>query len=332
MPDLTKNNGHSESYGFELLRSETIEELNAQAHIWRHIATGAHLLSIENEDENKVFGITFRTPPADSTGLPHILEHSVLGGSKKYPLKEPFVQLLKGSLKTFLNAMTYPDRTVYPVASTNLQDFYNLVEVYLDAVLHPLITPYHLLQEGWHYELESLDGPLTYKGVVFNEMKGAYSSPDSLLYRTSQRSLFPDTAYGLDSGGDPRAIPNLTYAQFKEFHTTYYHPSNAFIYFYGDDDPTARLRILDEYLRDYQAAPVEATVALQPPFNAPQSVTAAYGVDAGSPEAKKAFIQLNWLLPEFDDPTLMMALSILSYALVSTQASPLRKRGWNKRW
>src|SRR5918994_3919165 len=217
------------THGFELVREQIIPELNSTALLYRHVKTGAELLSLSNDDENKVFGISFRTPPPDSTGIAHILEHSVLGGSKKYPLKEPFVQLVKGSLKTFLNAMTYPDRTVYPVASTNLQDFYNLVDVYLDAVLNPLITPHHLDQEGWHYELESVDAPLKYKGVVFNEMKGAYSSPDGVLYRSSQQALFPDNGYGLDSGGDPAVIPQLTYEQFKQFHTTYYHPSNALI-------------------------------------------------------------------------------------------------------
>jgi Zn-dependent M16 (insulinase) family peptidase len=167
--------------------------VNTQARLWRHVQTGAELLSLENDDENKVFGITFATPPADSTGIAHILEHSVLGGSQKYPLKEPFVELVKGSLNTFLNAFTSPDRTSYPVASTNLQDFYNLVDVYLDAVFHPLLTPHHLDQEGWHYELERPEEPLVYRGVVFNEMKGVYSSPDSLLYRASQRALFPTT-------------------------------------------------------------------------------------------------------------------------------------------
>lgn len=313
------------TYGFELLRDEPVAEINTRARLYRHTATGAQLLSLENDDENKVFGITFRTPSADSTGVAHILEHSVLGGSQKYPLKEPFVELIKGSLKTFLNAMTYPDRTVYPVASTNLQDFYNLVDVYLDAVLHPLLTHYHLDQEGWHYELERADKPLRYKGVVFNEMKGAYSSPDNLLYRTSQQSLFPDNAYGFDSGGDPAVIPELTYAQFTRFHRTYYHPSNALIYFYGDDDPMERLRILDGYLSSYQAQPVDGMVALQPSFAAPRRVTRPYSVDGAGDNAPKSFVQLNWLLPEGDDPTLVMALSLLSYALIGTQASPLRK-------
>ena len=222
-------------HGFDLVREEYVSELDTNAALFRHRLTGADLLSLENSDENKVFCISVRTPPPDSTGVAHILEHAVLGGSQKYPLKEPFVQLVKGSLKTFLNALTYPDRTVYPVASQNLQDFYNLIDVYVDAVFHPLITPEHLKQEGWHYELEAADAPLTYKGVVFNEMKGVYSSPDSLLYRASQRSLFPDNAYGFDSGGDPQVIPRLTYQQFRSFHAKYYHPCNTLICFHGDD-------------------------------------------------------------------------------------------------
>ena len=257
-------------HGFELCREETIVELQTVAQIYRHVQTGAEFLSMSNDDENKVFGVAFRTPPADSTGIAHIMEHAVLAGSEKYPLKEPFVQLIKGSLKTFLNAMTYPDKTVYPVASTNLQDFYNLVDVYLDAVFHPLITPNHLAQEGWHYELESLDAPLTFKGVVYNEMKGAYSSPDNVLYRYASRSLFPDNAYGFDSGGDPAEIPNLTYEQFKTFHATYYHPSNARIFFYGDDDLVERLRLLDERLRRFERIHVNGADALQPAFAAPQ--------------------------------------------------------------
>ncbi|MFN8469574.1 MAG: insulinase family protein [Caldilineaceae bacterium] len=313
------------THGFDLLRVERIPELNAQARLLRHVKTGAQLLSIENDDENKVFGVSFRTPPTDSTGIAHILEHSVLGGSQKYPLKEPFVQLVKGSLNTFLNAFTSPDHTTYPVASTNLQDFYNLVDVYLDAIFHPLLTPYHLDQEGWHYELEKAEDPLVYKGVVFNEMKGVYSSPDSLLYRTSQQALFPDTAYGVDSGGDPTVIPDLTYEAFKRFHTTYYHPSNAQIFFYGDDDPEERLRILDQVLSEFDAAGVDGEVALQEPFAAPRRVTETYSADANSDNSKKSMLLLNWALPEIADRSLLMAISVLSYCLMSTQASPLRK-------
>lgn len=313
------------THGFELVREKQIEEYRTRARIYRHVRSGALLLSMENDDENKVFGVNFRTPPADSTGLPHILEHSVLGGSHKYPLKEPFVQLVKGSLKTFLNAMTYPDRTVYPVASQNLQDFYNLVDVYIDAVFHPLITRQHLEQEGWHYELENADAPLIYKGVVFNEMKGAYSSPDARLYRASQHTLFPDNAYANDSGGDPRVIPQLTYEQFTDFYRTYYHPSNALIYFYGDDPAEERLRLLDATLREYEATAVEADVALQPPFAAPRRVMDTYGVNAQTDADKKGMAQVNWLLPEGTDTTLVMGLSLLSYALIGTQASPLYK-------
>lgn len=313
-------------HGFELCREETIVELQTVARLYRHLQTGAELLSMENSDENKVFGIAFRTPPTDSTGIAHIMEHAVLGGSQKYPLKEPFVQLVKGSLKTFLNAMTYPDKTVYPVASTNLQDFYNLADVYLDAVFHPLITPNHLAQEGWHYELEKADAPLTYKGVVYNEMKGAYSSPDNLLYRYASRSLFPDNAYGFDSGGDPAEIPNLTYEQFKRFHATYYHPSNARIFFYGDDDPTERLRMLDERLAQFQRIEVNGDVALQSPFSAPKRFVYPYGAAADAQTKQKSMVQLNWLLPESNDPDLMLDLSVLSYALLGLAASPLRKK------
>jgi presequence protease len=316
----------SASYGFELVREEEILELNTTAGLYRHVQTGAELLSLINpDDENKVFGITFRTPPEDATGLAHIMEHSVLGGSRKYPLKEPFVELVKGSLKTFLNAWTFADMTSYPVASQNLQDFYNLVDVYLDAVFYPLITRQHLEQEGWHYELEHLAAPLTYKGVVFNEMKGAYSSPDNLLARYSWRTLFPDTPYRHDFGGDPKIIPDLTYEAFKRFHQTYYHPSNARIFFYGDDDPGERLRVLDRYLREFTAAQIDSAIPLQKALETPRQERYTYGVDAGSDFSKKGMITVNWLLAENIDPEVTMALEILSYALVSTPASPLRK-------
>ncbi|MBE2224107.1 MAG: insulinase family protein, partial [Anaerolineae bacterium] len=313
------------THGFELLREEYIDELNTDAQIWRHEKTGAELLSLTNDDENKVFGITFRTPPDDSTGVPHIMEHCVLGGSRKYPVKEPFVELLKGSLSTFVNAFTSPDRTYYPVASTNTQDFYNLVDVYLDAVFHPLITPFHLQQEGWHYELEDVNEPLVYKGVVFNEMKGAYSSPDNVLYRYGQQTLFPDTPYGVDSGGDPEVIPDLTYEQFKEFHDTYYHPSNSRIFFYGDDDIEDRLRILDEYLSEYDMLGVDSRIPLQEPFAEPKQFTFPYSVEEGGADGNKAMIDITWMLPESVDTELVWSLSILSHAIVGTQASPLRK-------
>jgi hypothetical protein len=310
-------------HGFELLQQQEIPELNTLAKHYRHVKTGAEVLSLENVDENKVFGITFRTPPPDSTGLPHIMEHSVLCGSRKYPVKEPFVELVKGSLNTFLNAFTFSDKTCYPVASQNLQDFYNIVDVYLDAVFHPRLTPEVLEQEGWHYELESPEEPLTYKGVVFNEMKGAYASPDHLVSRYSEQGLFPDTAYGLDSGGDPEVMPNLTHTQFVDFHTTYYHPSNARAYFYGDDDPEERLRILDVYFSEYDRQPVDSALSLQPARSQPWRLVKPYPV--GEEQTPKSMVTVTWLLPENTDPTLTLALNILSHALVGTPASPLRK-------
>jgi len=206
---------------FELVREQQIAEVNSLARLYRHRKTGAEVLSLANDDENKVFGITFKTPPEDSTGVAHILEHSVLCGSRNYPVKKPFVELLKGSLHTFLNAMTFPDKTAYPVASQNLQDFRNLVGVYLDAVFFPLLSEETFRQEGWHYELEASQAPIVYKGVVFNEMKGAYSSAAAVLGKVSQLSLYPESTYGVNSGGDPKAIPDLSYTYFKNFHARY---------------------------------------------------------------------------------------------------------------
>ncbi len=313
------------SKSFNLIEEKNIPELNATAKLYVHKRTGARLLSVINDDENKVFAINFRTTPKDSTGVAHILEHSVLGGSQKYPVKEPFVELLKGSLATFVNAFTYPDKTCYPVASQNLQDFYNLIDVYMDAVLHPLITEQTLMQEGWHYELDDPANPLTYKGVVFNEMKGAYSSPDSLLARTIQHSLFLKHVYGIDSGGDPRNIPNLTYEAFKNFHETYYHPSNSFIFFYGNDDPDKRLKLMEGYLAEYKKLKVKSQVPLAKPFKKPKKVQ--YSYDAGQEKdiKKKHYFTVNWLLPDTSDPVTDFSLSILAHILISTPASPLKK-------
>lgn len=310
-------------HGFELIEEQEIPELNTRARLFRHQKTSAELLSLENDEENKVFGVAFRTPPTDSTGLPHILEHAVLGGSRKYPVKEPFVELLKGSLQTFINAFTFSDKTVYPLASQNLRDFYNLIDVYLDAVFYPNITAMTLQQEGWHYELETPDGPLTYKGVVFNEMKGAYSDPDNLMARLIEQSLFPDTTYGVDSGGDPAVIPDLTYEQFTAFHRRHYHPSNALFWFFGDDDPTERLRIVDAYLSDFDRLDVEAEIALQPPFDASKRLTFPFAADESG--GKKAMLAMNWVLAEGHNPELSLALAILTHILIGTPASPLRK-------
>ncbi len=313
----------TQQYGFELVRDEQIPELNTRARLLRHTATGAELLSLENDDENKVFGVALRTPPPDSSGIAHILEHTVLCGSRKYPLKDPFVQLIKGSLQTFLNAMTYPDKTVYPVASQNLKDFYNLIDVYLDAVFHPRLDPRHFEQEGWHYELEQAGQPLIYKGVVFNEMKGANASPDRVSYKEAQRSLLPDTPYSFDSGGDPAAIPDLTYEQFVGFHRAYYHPSNARILFYGDDDPAERLRLLSEYLDGFERADPRSALPLQAPFDAPRSQTHSY--PAGNDGSAKPMLTVNWLLHGDLDQETRLGLDILEYILIGTPAAPLRR-------
>lgn len=314
----------SEDTGFDLIRDEQIAELKTRARLYRHRKTGAELLSLENEDENKVFGITFRTTPQDSTGVAHIMEHSVLCGSRKYPVKEPFVELIKGSLNTFLNAFTYPDKTCYPVASQNLQDFYNLIDVYLDAVFFPTLSPYTLMQEGWHYELENAQAPMSYKGVVFNEMKGAYSDPESVLGEQIQHALFPDNTYQYDSGGDPVHIPDLTYSQFRAFHDTYYHPSNARIYFYGDDDPEQRLVIVNQYLTLFEQIPVNSEIALQQPFSQPRRKTASYEISEGEKEAK-SYVTVNWLLPETGDAEEVLGLEILEQVLIGTPATQLRK-------
>lgn len=308
---------------FTLIAQKTIPEIGSIAKLYRHDGTGARLLSLSNSDENKVFGISFRTPPSRSDGVAHIMEHSVLCGSERYPVKEPFVELIKGSLNTFLNAMTYPDKTVYPVASANLQDFRNLVDVYMDAVLHPLITEDTLRQEGWHYETDPDSGKLSYKGVVFNEMKGAYSDPDDMHADLSRRSLFPDTSYGLDSGGDPETIPQLDYDTFKAFHETYYHPSNAFIYFYGDDDPEARLESMDGWLAPYSRKDIDSMPGLQSGFTEPRRIEAVY--DSGDTEDPRHWIALNWALTGHGDPLRSLGLAVLSHILTANSASPLRK-------
>ena len=318
---------------FEIIQEDRIEELNTQVVRYRH-RNGADLLSLSNEDENKVFGISFRTPPKDSTGIAHILEHSVLCGSRKYPSKEPFVELIKGSLNTFLNAFTYPDKTCYPVASQNLQDFYNLIDVYLDAVFYPRLTPQVLQQEGWHYELNDVDDPLVYKGVVFNEMKGAYSSPERALGDYVQYSLFPDTTYGVESGGHPRNIPDLMFPDFQAFHATHYHPANSRIFFYGDDDPKKRLQILEEYMAQFDPpeSPTEAatSVDLQESFSKPKSVVQKYAVsaDGGNGSAgsgQKHMVALNWMLSGEVNAETSLCLNILEHVLLGTPASPLRR-------
>ena len=315
----------SEHPAFELVREEQIAEISSLAKLYRHKKTGAEVLSLVNADENKVFGITFKTPPEDSTGVAHILEHSVLCGSRKYPVKKPFVELLKGSLQTFLNAMTFSDKTAYPVASQNLKDFYNLVDVYLDAVLFPLISEDTFRQEGWHYELDNTQGPMVYKGVVFNEMKGAYSSPAAVMGKASRLSLYPDTTYGVDSGGDPRAIPDLTYDYFKGFHERFYHPSNARVVFYGDDDPAKRLELLEGYFSQFERIDPKADVALQPRWDAPRKLVQTYAATEDEAAGKTSMVTVNWMLDDIKDPGTLLALNVLESILVGTPAAPLRK-------
>lgn len=314
----------SAKHGFSLIHEGPIDEYAIQARLYRHDRTGAELLSIISPDDNKVFGAALRTPPTDSTGLPHILEHSVLCGSRRYPVKEPFVELLKSSLQTFLNAFTYPDKTCYPVASANLADFYNLVDVYLDAVFYPRIPEEIFGQEGWHFHPQ--DGGMVFKGVVYNEMKGAYSSPESLLSEQSQRQTFPDNTYGVDSGGDPAYIPSLTYEQFKDFHRRYYHPSNTRFFFYGDDDPERRLEILEEYLKDFDQLSIDSAVALQPKLAAPRRLEKPYACGASQDGCDpKAYFTINWLLPEVRDMEEVLALSVLEHSLIGLPGSPLRR-------
>ncbi len=308
---------------FETIWEREVKEINSKATLFRYKKNGAEILSIENEDENKVFGITFRTPPSNSTGVAHILEHSVLCGSRKYPLKEPFVELLKGSLQTFLNALTFPDKTSYPVASQNEQDFYNLIDVYLDAVFHPLLSEETFLQEGWHLEIEKDQESPRIVGVVYNEMKGAYSSPDSLLLEYSQQSLFPDTTYGVDSGGHPEKIPELSYKEFIEFHKKFYHPSNTKIFFWGNDETKLRLEILDKYLSGFDHKKVDSHIPLQKRFSSPRKVEIPYPPQGKNPRGY--FITLNWLMEETSLIYVNFALQILEYLLVNMDSSILKR-------
>ena len=315
---------------YRILREKHVEEMNSEGVILEHIKSGAKLFLMANDDDNKVFCIGFRTPPKDSTGLPHILEHSVLEGSEKFPLKDPFVELVKGSLNTFLNAMTYPDKTVYPVASCNDKDFRNLQDVYMDGVLHPRIytEPKIFQQEGWHYEMESLDAPLTINGVVYNEMKGAFSSADSVLDRYTRACLFPDTCYANESGGDPAVIPDLSYEQFIEFHKTYYHPANSYIYIYGDMDMAEQLTWLDEaYLSGYDRAdcPVNSAIAMQKPFEKPIERRITYSVTEEEGTENMTYLSVNTVVGTDLDPQLYVAFQILEYALISAPGAPLKK-------
>ncbi len=313
---------------YQVIEHKMITEMQSEGIVLEHKKTKARLFLVSNDDENKVFCIGFRTPPNNDCGLPHILEHSVLCGSDKFPLKDPFVELVKGSLNTFLNAMTYPDKTVYPVASCNDQDFHNLMDVYMDAVLHPNIYKEEKIfrQEGWHYELEDKDAPLIYNGVVYNEMKGAYSSPESILESATQKTLFPDTCYGKDSGGDPVHIPELSYETFLNFHRTYYHPSNSYIYLYGDMDMEQKLVWLDEeYLSHYEERPVDSKIREQKAFEKPVEREIPYSITEGESEEDATYLSVSTVVGDDLDPKLYVAFQILEYTLLDAPGAPLKQ-------
>ncbi len=315
-------------HGFILRQEKQIPEINSKARVFEHEKSGARLLQLENDDDNKVFSVTFRTPPADNTGVPHILEHSVLCGSRKFPSKEPFVELIKGSLNTFLNAMTFPDKTMYPVASKNEKDFFNLMDVYLDAVFYPNIykQPEILMQEGWHYELENEEDEITYKGVVYNEMKGAFSSPESVLMRKIQDTLFPDTPYGFESGGDPEYITDLTQEEFTAFHSKYYHPSNSYIFLYGNGDLNQQLGFInDNYLQNFDRLEVDSILPLQNPTGKLKEVEIEYPISADEDEAEKVYMSMNFVVGTAKEAELYLAMEILEHLLLATPASPLKK-------
>jgi len=315
-------------HGFRFEEQTRVEDINSIAMIFYHEKSGARLLYLKNDDDNKVFSITFRTPPEDSTGVAHIVEHSVLCGSRQFPMKEPFVELVKGSLNTYLNAMTFPDKTMYPVASRNDKDFHNLMNVYLYAVFYPNIknSSETLKQEGWHYELEEKKGEITYKGVVYNEMKGVFSSPDAILDNKIFQSLFPDTAYGVESGGDPEEIISLTQEQFIQFHEQYYHPSNSYIFLYGDLNILEKLEFLnDAYLKDFEAIEVTSQIALQSPFAEKIEKIYEYPITPMDTIADKTFMSMNFVLGQATDSETSLAFQILEYLLLETPAAPLKK-------
>lgn len=315
-------------HGFRVNAMSHIEEVNSDAYVMEHVKSGARLMYLDNDDDNKVFYIAFRTTPDNSKGVPHIMEHSTLCGSRKYPLKEPFVELAKGSLNTFLNAITWPDKTMYPIASRNDADFHNLMDVYLDAVFYPncLKNPQILMQEGWHYELENKEAPLTYNGVVYNEMKGALSSPEAIMEDRAMEKLFPDTTYGVESGGDPEVIPTLSFREFTEFHRRFYHPSNSYIYLYGDMDIDKTLEHLDgEYLSAFDRRNVDSMVKTQAPFGKRISVTAPYGIAENEDTEGKA---IHALYNAFNDHMSTMdslAFRILNYVLIDMDGAPLKQ-------
>ena len=313
---------------YQILNEKYVKELNSEGILLEHKKTGARVFLLSNDDENKVFCIGFRTPPSDSTGVPHIMEHSVLCGSAKFPVKDPFVELVKGSLNTFLNAMTYPDKMVYPVASCNDKDFQNLMDVYMDAVLHPNIYKEEKIfrQEGWHYEMESADSPITVNGVVYNEMKGAFSSPEGVLDRYTQNTLYPDTCYTHESGGAPEVIPELTYEDFLNFHRKFYHPSNSFIYLYGNMDMEEKLEFIDShYLSAFDSLAIDSQIRDQEAFAQVKDIQKNYPVSEDEGEEDNTYLSYNMVVGEAADINLSLAFEVLDYALLSAPGAPLKQ-------
>ena len=314
--------------GFKIKQNQFIQEVNSDVYLMVNEKSGAKLLYLDTTDDNKVFSIGFRTPPDNSKGTPHILEHSTLCGSRKFPLKEPFVELVKGSLNTFLNAMTWPDKTMYPVASRNAVDFHNLMDVYLDAVFYPncIDDPQILMQEGWHYELEDKDSELTYNGVVYNEMKGALSSGDAIMENFAMEKLFPDTTYGVESGGDPEVIPALSYKEFVEFYKKFYHPSNSYIFLYGDMDIEKTLNFIDsEYLSNFNEKKIDSQIKTQVPFKKREVINRKYGISESESTDKKAIHALYTAFNDHMSTLDSLAFEVLNYVLIEIEGAPLKK-------
>lgn len=314
-------------HGFKLVEQKFVKEVNANCLYFIHEKSGAKLFKIEADDNNKLFNIAFETVPENDFGTPHIMEHSVLNGSKNFPAKSPFDVLSKGSLNTFLNAFTGSDFTTFPVASMNDKDYFNLMHVYLDAVFNPLLVedPRIMKQEGWHYELDSINGDITYNGVVYNEMKGAYSDPTRELGYQVDKILFPDNTYGVESGGYPTAIPGLTQEYFVKFHDKYYHPSNSHILLYGNADLDKELAFIDsEYLSKYEKSDEKIEIPLQKPFEAKKYAEKPYPVPEGSDLRDKTYLSLNYVVGLDTDMELGIALDVLTEALVNNETAPLR--------
>lgn len=315
-------------HGFKLISKKYIPEIASDSLLFLHEKSGASLLKLENSDDNKTFSVSFRTPPKDDTGVAHILEHSVLCGSRKFTSKDPFIELAKGSLNTFLNAMTFPDKTMYPVASRNKKDFFNLMDVYMDSVLYPNIYKYKeiFMQEGWHYELEDADSELNYKGVVYNEMKGAYSSPDTVLVHNINCCLFPKNTYGKESGGYPESIPNLSYENFLNFHKTYYHPSNSYIFLYGDGNTEEELKFLNEnYLKEFDKLSIDSSIKMEKPLLSMAEDFKTYPIGKNEDDKNKAYLSLNYVIGDSMNAEISLGFEVLEYMLLETPAAPLKK-------